>query len=464
MDKKVNAGKSTYLPGRLMVVILLIVVVAFSFTLGGCFVLSEAKSAYDIAVENGFSGTETEWLESLKGKDGKDGLDGENGQNASDITIHDIYEAYLLENPDISFNDFLSQYLVVEYNDTTAAANIALRSAVSITSKFTKNNYGSPVDVYSRGAGVIYSLDEQAGEAYVITNFHVVYESTAIGTDKISPEISVYLYGNEYTEGKIIAEYIGGASEYDIAVLKISASALKSGNHRAADIADSNAITVGEAAIAVGNPGGYGISATLGVVSVDSEKIDIASIIDSSKKSTYRVMRIDTAVNGGNSGGGLFNDRGELIGIVNAKTSDTSLENMSYAIPSNIAVGVAGLIIEADSSRCLLGITTVASASRAVYSASTGKTHVVENITVYSVDENKAAAGKLLADDILLSASLKDGDGAEKGAIQLTRNFHLADFLLTARAGDTLTLEILREDAPTVVTIPLTSDGLVALV
>ena len=107
---------------------------------------------------------------------------------------------------------------------------------------------------------------------------------------------------------------------------------------------DSEMINVGESAIAIGNPEGNGFSTSLGIVSVDSEYIEMTGA-DGVTNVEFRVMRIDTAVNGGNSGGGLFNSKGELIGIVNAKIQSTTVENIAYAIPSNLAAAVADNII-----------------------------------------------------------------------------------------------------------------------
>jgi magnesium-transporting ATPase (P-type) len=83
-----------------------------------------------------------------------------------------------------------------------------------------------------------------------------------------------------------------------------------------------------------------------------------------------RVMRVDTAVNGGNSGGGLFDENGNLIGIVNAKISDYRVENIAYAIPSNVAKHLADSILSSEkgvATRCILGVVPKVLSSKAVY-------------------------------------------------------------------------------------------------
>ena len=169
-----------------------------------------------------------------------------------------------------------------------------------------------------------------------------------------SEDIKLYLYGMEMkTSDKksyaITAEYLGGSMMYDIAVLKVTGDEnLIASPARAVDIADSNDVTILDTAIAIGNPGGDGLSATVGYINVDSEDITVVfeTGANSSAEVDLRVMRTDAAVNSGNSGGGLFNDKGELIGIVNAKSGNTSEENIGYAIPSNVAIAIADNAID----------------------------------------------------------------------------------------------------------------------
>jgi serine protease Do len=228
---------------------------------------------------------------------------------------------------------------------TIAAASKSLLSAVSVICSFSVKGStgigGTQTSVaYSAGSGVIYKLDKTSGDAYVITNYHVVYNNQAIGTNKISEDISLFLYGMENTAYAIPATYVGGSMQYDLAVLKVEGSrVLAESNAAPAVFANSNDIAVLDTAIAVGNPESEGISATVGYVNVDSEYVTL-NFTDTTGtvEVELRVMRMDTAVNSGNSGGGLYNSEGQLIGIVNSKLSGTTssgsaIENMGYAIP-----------------------------------------------------------------------------------------------------------------------------------
>ena len=124
---------------------------------------------------------------------------------------------------------------------------------------------------------------------------------------------------------------------YDVAVLRIDKSdivktAAEKGTLCAVSFGDSDNVAVGQTAIAIGNPEAEGISVSSGIISVTSEDITMTAV-DESSTVTMRVIRTDTAINSGNSGGGLFDTQGKLIGIVNAKMKTEKAENIAYAIP-----------------------------------------------------------------------------------------------------------------------------------
>ena len=238
------------------------------------------------------------------------------------------------------------------------------------------------------GAGVIYQLDKDRGDAFIITNYHVVHNADSTSSDGIAEELVIFLYGMEYNEYAISAEYVGGSSVYDIAVLRVNNSdVLRSSSAVAATIADSSEVSILQTAIVIGNPEALGLSATVGAINVDSEYIEME--LSTGEKGQMRVMRVDAAVNEGNSGGGLYDKSGNLIGIVNAKIISSSVDNMGYAIPSNIAIGVAQSIIDycyGTSNRsmykCLIGITLVTDSSSCVYDTETGKVMIRETVAI----------------------------------------------------------------------------------
>ena len=353
-------------------------------------------------------------------------------------------------------------------NQNLLAASKAMLSAVSIQCRFEVkkyNFYGSYVGTEmtgSAGSGVIYKLDKEKGNAYIITNYHVVYHAQSVTQNKISDDINLFLYGMEYATNDggnyaIPATYVGGSMEYDIAVLKVEASTvLMSSNARSADVADSDGVSVLDTAIAIGNPDNGGLSATVGHINVDSEEIDVAFETESSTKAVrLRVMRTDAAVNSGNSGGGLFNDKGELIGIVNAKTADSEIENVGYAIPSNVAKAIADNAIHYSDGaiyRGLLGITVGVSEYSTKYDTETGKLHRVEKVVVSEIADTSAVKDILKVGDVINSITV---DGVKH---EVTRIHHVVDSMLYAREGSSVTINVTRGTVSSDKSIVVTSD------
>ncbi len=355
-----------------------------------------------------------------------------------------------------------------ETEQSTLAVSKALLSTVAVQCSFSRTVQGgfwgssSQQSYTSCGAGVIYYLDKSAGNAYIITNYHVVYDSDSNAANGISTEIAVFLWG---AQTGIPATYVGGSSNYDIAVLKVQNSAqLKTGAAEAADIADSDAISVGQNVYVVGNPEAEGISATAGIVSVDSEYIYM-SVTDSTgatSKKPFRVIRVDAAVNSGNSGGGLFDASGRLIGIVNAKIQSEEVENIGYAIPSNVAKAIAKNIIDYAAQgktnvvRAIVGITVGISDSRMVYDTETGLVHMEQTVYVSDVTEGTLAkdAGVQVGDVLV---SIKVGS-AEAQAVN--RQHHIIDAMLDARVGNTVELVVLRNGEQETLTMTVTASCL----
>lgn len=156
------------------------------------------------------------------------------------------------------------------------------------------------------GSGVILSND-----GYIVTNYHVIEDARKI-TVKLRS-------GEDY-----VANLCGKNSEKDIAVLKIDANGLQP-----AVFGDSSKLEVGDTAVVVGNPlGSLGGTVTNGIISALDREINLGD-------TTMNLLQTNAAVNPGNSGGALFNGRGELIGIVVAKSAGSDIEGIGFAIPIN---------------------------------------------------------------------------------------------------------------------------------
>lgn len=414
-------------------------------------------SAYDVAVAQGFTGTVDEWLASLK------------GESAYDIWLS---EGNVGTKADFlaSLSNTVNNYdITVNASDDEAVAAKSLLSVVSVYSKFVKT-YTVRTGYYrveqrqteysAAGSGVIYKLDKTAGDAYIITNYHVVFDKENESTsDGVSADISLFLYGKEYEQYAIPATYVGGSMYYDIAVLKVSDSDIlrTSAALEAELLPEDETVSVGGKAIAVGNPEAGGISATSGIVCVDSEYITMKTA-DEQSTISMRVLRIDTAINSGNSGGGLFDAEGRLVGITNAKIVDSSTENIAYAIPVRVAQNVADNIIYycADGTnrsvrRCMLGVSVAVEGSAAVYDPESGSVSIRETVSIADVTSDGAANGKLQKGDIVLSVTLGERTYA------ITRSYMLIDAMLTARPGDSAVFRILRDGAEQTVTVEITA-------
>ncbi len=163
------------------------------------------------------------------------------------------------------------------------------------------------------GSGVLFSSDETLGLSYIVTCFHVIEDCFSISV--------VLSDGNMYD-----AKVVGGYRDEDLAVLSIEATDLT----YASFYTDSNKLKLGSQVVCIGNPlGTLPGSVSSGYLSYVNRKIS------TSKYETMELLQTDVAINSGNSGGGLFNTSGALIGIVNAKYADEDIEGLGFAIPIN---------------------------------------------------------------------------------------------------------------------------------
>ncbi len=210
----------------------------------------------------------------------------------------------------------------------------------------------------SLGSGVIYKREAvidnnvvKAYKYYVLTNRHVIDGSEVDGA--LGYNIYAYL-GNEDKEIK--ATVLGSDSKVDIAVITFEHTTL----FEPVVIADSDEIESGSFAIAVGNPDGYDYynSVTFGVISGPLRYFDTDTDDDGTSDFSATYIQHDVAINPGNSGGGLFNIYGELLGINTLKLVSSDIDNMGFAIPSNVAYTIANDYIEKDREivRARLGI------------------------------------------------------------------------------------------------------------
>ena len=279
--------------------------------------------------------------------------------------------------------------------------------------------YGQSQVESGAGSGVIISSD-----GYILTCDHVVTGAS---------NITVTIGDQDYT-----ATIVGEDSTSDVAVIKIDATGLTP-----ATIGDSDSLAVGENVLAVGNPlGELGGTVTSGIVSALNRSVSIQS---SSAVNTMSLIQMDASVSPGNSGGGLFNMNGELIGIVNAKSSSSDAEGLGFAIPINDAIKVAQDLLENGyvTGRPYMGITYLA-----VNDAQTAAQLGVNAYGIYVVDVVSGGPAD--------KAGLKAGDRIVSiDNTEVAQKTDLGTLMQEHSAGDTLSITVARDGQMQTVSLTL---------
>ena len=310
---------------------------------------------------------------------------------------------------------------------TEQVADLVSPSVVVITTEQVVYSqwswYGQSQVESGAGSGVIISSD-----GYILTCAHVVSGAS---------NITVSIGDKDYP-----ATLVGEDTTSDIAVVKVDATGLTP-----ATVGDSDNLKVGESVMAVGNPlGELGGTVTSGIVSALNRSV---SIQGSSSVNTMSLIQMDASVSPGNSGGGLFNMNGELVGIVNAKSSDSDAEGLGFAIPVNDAVKVAQELLENGyvTGRPYLGISYYA-----VTDAQTAAQLGVNAYGVYIVEVVKggpADKAGLQAGDRIVSV-----DGSE-----VATQSDLGTLMQNHKAGDTIEITVARGGQMQTVNVTLGEKG-----
>lgn len=306
---------------------------------------------------------------------------------------------------------------------TEQVADLVSPSVVVITTEQVVYSqwswYGQNQVESGAGSGVIISSD-----GYILTCAHVVDGASTI---------TVTIGDKDYT-----ATLVGEDTTSDIAVIKIDADGLTP-----ATVGNSGSLKVGQSVMAVGNPlGELGGTVTGGMISALNRSVTIQG---SSSVNTMSLIQMDASVSPGNSGGGLFNMNGELVGIVNAKSSSSDAEGLGFAIPINDAIKVAQELLENGyvTGRPYLGITYLA-----VEDAQTAAQLGVNAYGVYVVEVVKGGPAEkagLQAGDRIVSV-----DGTE-----IASKDDLGTLMQKHAAGDTLSITIAREGQMQTVNVTL---------
>ena len=210
---------------------------------------------------------------------------------------------------------------LVGYSETGVGVASKVRpSIVGIEVEYSVNSifYRNKSTATAAGSGIIISED-----GYILTNNHIVNSSSTSYYYELGKanKVTVTLY-NDST--KYDATIVGTDSQTDLAVIKIEKNGLK-----AAELGDSDAVQVGEFAMAIGNPLGLTDSVTAGIISAVNREVS------DQDGNSYVAIQTDASINSGNSGGALVNSKGQVIGVNTLKLSGTGVEGVGFAIPIN---------------------------------------------------------------------------------------------------------------------------------
>lgn len=288
---------------------------------------------------------------------------------------------------------------VINYQSNSSSNDLYMQMFGGNLDNNTNNGSDSDLSIASEGSGVIYKKD--GNSAYVVTNNHVVDGAS---------QIEIMLSDGT----KVVGELVGTDTYSDIAVVKIASDKVTT----VAEFADSDKVTVGETAIAIGSPLGtdYANSVTQGIVSSLSRTVTMTN--DKGDTISTNAIQTDAAINPGNSGGALINIEGQVIGINSSKISSTSdsgsgnsVEGMGFAIPANDVVKIINQL-EANGKviRPALGITmaNLSDLSTTTISRLNIPTSVTSGIVVASVQSGMPAEGKLKKYDVITAIDDKD--------------------------------------------------------
>nr|WP_325184114.1 trypsin-like peptidase domain-containing protein [uncultured Oscillibacter sp.] len=292
------------------------------------------------------------------------------------------------------------------------AANVDSVVSINTTGTATSGSgfWQSQQPTAGAGSGFVLTPD-----GFIATNYHVIGDADTI-------KVTFY-NGDSYD-----AEVVGGDEDYDIAVIKVEAENLKP-----VTMGDSTLLNVGDRVLVIGNPlGELTFSQTGGMVSSVNRAIDVEGV-------PFNMIQTDASINPGNSGGPMFNQYGQVVGIVSAKytqsSSGASAEGLGFAIPINdVAAMIQDIMTNGFvTNKPYLGVTAM---SMSQDLANQFRYDITEGVFISAVDEDGAAD----------RAGLQMGDVITKVDDHEIKD--MADLTIVKKqysAGDTVTLTVYRQ-------------------
>ena len=317
---------------------------------------------------------------------------------------------------------------LVGYSETGVGVASKVRpSIVGIEVEYSVNSifYRNKSTATAAGSGIIISED-----GYILTNNHIVNSSSTSYYYELGKanKVTVTLY-NDST--KYDATIVGTDSQTDLAVIKIEKNGLK-----AAELGDSDAVQVGEFAMAIGNPLGLTDSVTAGIVSAVNREVS------DQDGNSYVAIQTDASINSGNSGGALVNSKGQVIGDNTLKLSGTGVEGVGFAIPINSTKEIYEQLIQYNKvKRPYIGID-----GYDLDEQTAEDNNLVVGIYIKTIEDFSAGE----------KAGLKIGDViVEVDGTKVTKMDELNAIKNQKQIGDTLKLKVFREGKEKEITVTL---------
>ena len=307
----------------------------------------------------------------------------------------------------------------ISINDDGKSTNVyqavtakAMPSVVGITTTTvsTDNIFSMATETEGVGTGIIVDAN-----GYILTNSHVISDGEA-------RSVNVLFNDGSSIDGKVVWH----DSQLDLAIVKVNKTGLTP-----AELGDSDKVTIGDIAIAIGNPLGLELQRTVtqGIIS------GLDRTITTENATMTGLMQTDASINSGNSGGPLLNENGQVIGINTAKTSEG--ESLGFAIPINQAKSIIESVINNGSyEKVTLGIKGFDASTYAAYAQANGQQ--------VSIDEGVYVA-EVVADSAAENAGIESGDIIVKiGDSQLASMSDLTKSLYTYKTGDSTSIVVNR--------------------
>lgn len=341
-----------------------------------------------------------------------------------------IYDDVESKLTDLLSETEIKLYLKELQNSIYDVVEIIEKSVIGVTSYYSAGGAGI-------GSAVVYKYDPTDDLYYIITNYHVIEDYSKLEV--------------RFSDGSIVTPIVEGYdTEVDIAILSFSGAGID--NITVSTLGDSDELDVSDFVFAAGNPISYDFynAVTIGIVSGIDRKVDIDRYVD--------YIQHDAAINGGNSGGPIYNIDGEVVGINVSKLADVDIEGMGFAIPINLVKRIINRI-ETDNLESNTIMPRLGSSYYVVEDSIEGTKVILEEITVNEILisglEIELPAG--VTDGLILNQLDVDGSVSNRlqtgdlivsiGGFQITDELSYEDYLYANYyAGDTILIQYYNYD------------------